>query len=136
MIPAYTYKQTAAGTQQLAFPWAARKHFITCRVLNMTQEDQEKEERVQLRKDLQTKIQAETTVKEGTGRMLTRSYDELSKVKHVLLVGAGRQKAGKEHLTTPKLALRQLPVGLEHVDPACLKITSVSLGQLGTNQTL
>lgn len=72
----------------------------------------------------------------GTGRMLTRSYDELSKVKHVLLVGAGRHKAGKEHLTTPKLPLWQLPVGLRHVDPACLKITSVSLGQLGTNQTL
>lgn len=59
----------------------------TCRVLNVTQEDREKEERVQLRKDLQTKIQAETTVKKGTGRMLARSYDELSKVKHVLLMG-------------------------------------------------
>lgn len=56
-------------------------------MLNVTQEDREKEERVQLRKDLQTKIQAETTVKKGTGRMLARSYDELSKVKHVLLMG-------------------------------------------------
>lgn len=48
----------------MAFPWTARKHFIICRVLNVTQKDGEKEERVQLRKGVQTKIQAETTAKE------------------------------------------------------------------------
>lgn len=68
MIPAYVDEQTTAGIRQLAFPWTARKHFITCHMMHVTQKDGEKEERVLLRKDLQTKIQAETSAKDGDRR--------------------------------------------------------------------